>query len=83
MKRRFPALAVGLKVNLQTAVNVIVACCILHNICIDEREDTPPHEIDVNYLDAQIENGQIDHNYYSQNDRREDRRAVITCNFFS
>ncbi|XP_039756277.1 putative nuclease HARBI1 isoform X2 [Pararge aegeria] len=87
LKQRFPALAIGLRINLYTAVDVIVACCILHNICIDEGEDIPPQEMDNSFLDAHIEDGQIDH-YYADNNRNEDidneaARAVITHNFFS
>lgn len=42
LKRRFPALSLGLRVNLQTAMKVIVAAAILHNICIEANEPVPP-----------------------------------------
>lgn len=83
LKRRFPALAVGLRINIQTAVDLIVACCILHNICIEKREDLPPNEIDINFADTNIQTEQIDHNYHDQNYGFDDGRSIITHNFFS
>lgn len=41
LKRRFPVLAVGLRLNLDTSINVILSCCILHNICVLNKEDLP------------------------------------------
>lgn len=61
---------------------MIIACCILHNICIDNGEDIPPQEFDISYLDALIQNGQIN-DIHVQNNGNEDRRTVITRNFFS
>lgn len=44
LKRRFPALAYGLRVNVPTAQKLIVAAAILHNICIEQNEMEPPRE---------------------------------------
>jgi len=41
-KRRFPALALGLRLKLNTTMAVIVATAILHNIACDENEYEPP-----------------------------------------
>lgn len=47
MKRRFPALAYGLRVHIETAQKLISVAAILHNICIDENENVPPVDIDL------------------------------------
>ncbi|KAJ8910259.1 hypothetical protein NQ315_004995 [Exocentrus adspersus] len=41
-KRRFPALALGLRLKVQTTLNVIVASAVLHNIACDYHEQEPP-----------------------------------------
>lgn len=40
LKRRFACLSMGLRVKLDTAMNVIVACAILHNIAISHNDLT-------------------------------------------
>lgn len=45
-KRRFPALAMGLRVKLETTQAVIVASAILHNIACDKRINIPPIDND-------------------------------------
>nr|CAH7715984.1 unnamed protein product [Callosobruchus chinensis] len=40
-KRKFPVLAVGIRVQLATTLNIIVATAVLHNIAIDHNEDGP------------------------------------------
>nr|CAH7747703.1 unnamed protein product [Callosobruchus chinensis] len=40
-KRRFPVLGVGIRVQLATTLNIIVATAVLHNITIDHNEDGP------------------------------------------
>lgn len=46
-KRRFPVLALGLRLKLQTSMAVIVATAVLHNIAIDAKEEEPPQDPDV------------------------------------
>lgn len=46
MKRRLPALAYGMRIDKETAQKLIAAAAILHNICIDAHEPTPPIEFD-------------------------------------
>lgn len=41
MKRRFPILAYGMRVKTETAMKIISACAVLHNICIDANEAEP------------------------------------------
>lgn len=41
-KRRFPVLAFGMRVKLETVKQIIVACAILHNIAIEAKESVPP-----------------------------------------
>lgn len=59
LKRRFPVLAVGIRLKLTTAVNVILACCILHNICILRKERDPVDEGTIPNLEQLIHDGQI------------------------
>lgn len=46
LKRRFPVLALGLRVKISTVQLIIVACAVLHNICIDAKEEELPTEIE-------------------------------------
>lgn len=59
MKRRFPVLALGIRLKLDTAVNVILACCVLHNICILRKEHQPINDGSIPNLEELIANGQI------------------------
>ncbi|XP_028039897.1 putative nuclease HARBI1 isoform X2 [Bombyx mandarina] len=59
LKRRFPVLAVGLRLKLTTSVHVILACCILHNICIIRKEQDPINDGSIPNLEELIQNGQI------------------------
>ncbi len=43
-KRRFPVLALGIRLNLQTAFAIIVATAVLHNILRAEGEELPPDD---------------------------------------
>lgn len=40
-KRRFTAMAYGLRLKKENIQKVIVACAVLHNIAIEEREPEP------------------------------------------
>lgn len=46
-KRRFPILAYGCRLKLDTTLVIIVACAVLHNICRDQNEDDPPDPEDL------------------------------------
>jgi hypothetical protein len=39
LKLRFRCLARGIETNVHTATAIIVACCILHNFCIEEKDN--------------------------------------------
>lgn len=47
IKRRFPSLVTGLQIKVETVLGIIVACCIIHNIAVqnndfgDDFEDVP------------------------------------------
>nr|CAI5853321.1 unnamed protein product [Callosobruchus analis] len=43
-KRRFPVLALGLRLKLDTSLAVIVACGVLNNIAIQHKENLPPDD---------------------------------------
>jgi nuclease HARBI1 len=40
-KRRFPCLVYGLRCKLETSLTVIVACAVLHNFCMQQKDDMP------------------------------------------
>lgn len=70
LKRRFPVLAIGIRLELKNAINVIIACCVLHNMCILRNEDEPVNENIVPNMEELISNGQINNvttNITSQN----------------
>lgn len=49
-KRRFPSLSMGLRVKLPTALNIIIATAVLHNIAINRNDNDPD---DVEIIDAE------------------------------
>lgn len=52
LKRRFPMLAYGMRVRVDTAQKLIAAAAILHNMCIDAH-DPQFHAIDNELVDAE------------------------------
>lgn len=60
-KRRFPVLALGIRLKIDTAMAVIVATAVLHNIARDMNEPEPeaPEDIDLNNLNFLIAMGNI------------------------
>jgi nuclease HARBI1 len=48
-KRRFPCLVFGLRCKLETSLVVIVACAVLHNICVHQGDLMPPVDADIEY----------------------------------
>lgn len=53
-KRRFPILSVGIKVDINTAMTIIVATAILHNMAIEMNEDLHV-DLDEQNNDEQVE----------------------------
>nr|CAH7747071.1 unnamed protein product [Callosobruchus chinensis] len=47
LKRRFPVLSLGVRLSVQTAKEVIIACAVLHNIAIDRNEPEPISDLDI------------------------------------
>lgn len=60
-KRRFPVLAYGMKVKLETALNIIVATGVLQNIAIDNKDGDPPlpEELNEDHFNYLLETGNI------------------------
>lgn len=78
-KRRFPILSEGIRLGVETAMTVIVATAVLHNIAIDMNEDIPQHwniydNVDENVI-ANIPN--VDEN----NSGRQFRQLLINEHF--
>lgn len=46
LKRRFPVLSTGMRLKLSTIKLIIIACAVLHNIAVDEKENVPPTELE-------------------------------------
>lgn len=60
-KRRFPVIAYGIRLKLETVMAVIVATAVLHNIARDMNEPDPPipDELNLNQLNYLINAGNI------------------------
>ncbi|KAI4466883.1 hypothetical protein MML48_2g00000359 [Holotrichia oblita] len=60
-KRRFPVLAYGLRLQLNTVLAVIVATAVLHNIAREMNEEEPPLPINMpeNQMNRLIEEGNV------------------------
>lgn len=56
-KRRFPVLSLGIRLKVETAQDIIVACAVLHNIAINSKEAEPP--VDPELPPQNIEDGRI------------------------
>ncbi|CAH1974756.1 unnamed protein product [Acanthoscelides obtectus] len=78
LKRRFPVLATGLRLKLENSINVILACSVLHNICIDKNEDVPP--VEVENIENDIQNGQMERNI--QNGQNNLSRDILVARHF-
>jgi hypothetical protein len=62
LKRMFPILACGCKLQINKVLIIIVATSVLHNICLEANDiDAPPapEEINEQDLEVQINKGQI------------------------
>lgn len=56
-KRRFPVLAYGCRLKLETTLMLIVATGVVYNICKDNNEEEPPDPDDVQrFLNIMLEN---------------------------
>lgn len=48
LKRRFPILSLGIRVSLETAKTIIIACAVLHNIALNMNEPDPINDPGIN-----------------------------------
>lgn len=67
LKRRFPALAYGLRVETTTAQKLITVAAMLHNICIDCNEAPPPMDDAVERI-LELENRVVNENGNDRDD---------------
>lgn len=83
MKRRFPALAYGLRVRTETAQKLISVVAMLHNICIERNEPEPPIDPGVEEIlreeddNVALENRNANENGNRDRDRRRHARDEI------
>lgn len=73
-KRRFPALSVGLQINLTLVLDVIVACFLLHNVAIEfsdtgsdfesNEEGSEPAEVSLHVLENVIDRNNVIINFF-------------------
>uniref|UniRef100_A0A336MB16 CSON012463 protein n=1 Tax=Culicoides sonorensis TaxID=179676 RepID=A0A336MB16_CULSO len=74
-KRRFPSLAFGLQINVNTSLSVIVACFILHNVAIINNdavndfeiidEELPVQEVHENVIQNIDARNHVIHTYFA------------------
>lgn len=76
LKRRFPAVGLGCRTKVTTICAIIMACCVLHNIALELKEELPPEE------DIQIPNIDVDINVNVDDDNNVVRNRIIN-DFFS
>lgn len=55
IKRRFPILAYGCRLKLDTVLTIIVALAVLHNICREQNEADPPEPEDLDMFLRRME----------------------------
>lgn len=68
LKRRFPCLSLGIRLKITTQAMVVVACAVLHNFCIQEKDDLPDNLLNID-LPEEIHNT-IVNDFVDFNDRR-------------
>lgn len=83
-KRRFPVLAYGLRLKLNTALQIVVATAVLYNLAKDMNEEEPPlpeeiNEEELNYLINVGEAGEVP----NQNDNINHFRNQLINDYFS
>ncbi|GFX17266.1 nuclease HARBI1 [Trichonephila clavipes] len=53
--RRFPCLSIGLNCHIDRVPAIVVACCVLHNLCIRLEDPEPPADPQIEALVRQLE----------------------------
>ncbi|KAK9685085.1 DDE superfamily endonuclease [Popillia japonica] len=83
LKRRFPILAYGCRLKLETFLTIIVTTAVLHNVALDVGDNLAPEELDNHILNQLIETGEIPNiNNDAQDDVAAVSRAHLINNFF-
>lgn len=78
-KRRFPIISTSIKVHIQSAMDVIVATAILHNIAIEMNEDLPDDWLHLNHEMDDVQPLQVGAN--NENRGQAVRRLLINEHF--
>lgn len=79
-KSRFPCLSFGLRTEINTTMSVIVACAVMNNICINNKDEIPnDHNPEI---DLAIQRA-FDENVELRNVQSTNRRAVAYRNRFA
>ncbi|GFT14027.1 putative nuclease HARBI1 [Trichonephila clavipes] len=55
LKRRFPCLSIGLNCHIDRVPAIVVACCVLRNLCIRLEDPEPPADPQIEALVRQLE----------------------------
>ncbi|KAF9417150.1 hypothetical protein HW555_005661 [Spodoptera exigua] len=82
-KRRFPALAIGLRVKLDKALTIIIATAVLHNISRQRGEPVPPDDPELVLAapwDELLRSGQMERK--SNRPYRNRVRDLLISNYF-
>lgn len=85
-KRRFPVMAYGMRLKLDTVLTVIVATAVLHNIAREMNEPEPPlpEDINIGELNYLIEIGQMPNIPALEGDIAQDvLQNGVVLNYFS
>lgn len=80
-KRRFPVLAVGMRLSIVTVQAVIIATAILHNIARQMNDPDPPVNFEMEQLIEALENNEND--AIINNARADTARTVLINTYFS
>lgn len=78
-KRRFPVLALGLRLKLETTLAVIVAKAVLHNTALQHNKQDPPMDLEVD-VDENIFNEDIPVEIQNQHFRN--ARDILLADYF-
>ncbi|GFT11285.1 nuclease HARBI1 [Trichonephila clavipes] len=85
--KRFPCLSIGLNCHIDRVPAIVVACCVLHNLCIRLEDPEPPADPQIEALVRQLELENEDATLSFETRPRCPagfaKRNVIVTNFFS
>lgn len=76
-KRRFPCLAVGMRLEISKVLEIIVATAVLHNIATDLNDERPPNDPGLQLPPEAFDPVPIDHNLPRTNLNVATRTALI------